>query len=236
MVTTYEVGYSARFRPVLLLGQEKSNTFRIVPVHHKADGTTETGMATISHDKDPAITAKRNAAVLKDAFKDFAEALQSGHQYRLIAPVNSYSLASGEAATLMVQAFKVLDAGMRKNVIIELFDFTPNLNLPILEDAIVPVFPFFDHITARPNQDMDDFTVFANCNLMAVCMNLGIVDQSVDGAAEPMKKFWASATKRRLKIFFENIESAEALDTAKRYEALGVDGPLISEDIETLMA
>ena len=225
---------SARFQPVLLHGQSAINTFRVVPNLSKADGAVRLGNSVISYSGDPVKTAKTNASVLDAAFSQLAMASEEGKKLRLIVPINSYSVVGSEGATLIVTVIKKLPKELRNSIIVELFDFPENLSMNVLEDDIVPLFPFFENYIAAPADDMDDFTIFANCNLLGVSMDLTALDQSAEQTGKKIMKFWASATKRRLKLFFQGVADQGVKQTAERYEAMGIDGPIIGEMVDVL--
>lgn len=228
-------GIGAQFKPVRLFGKEAINTYRVVPSLAAEDGSVKSGKSLVTFQGDPLKVAQRNSAVLEDAFKDFTRAYSDGRRLRLIAPISTYALVGKEGATLMVNAIKLLPGEVRANVIIELYDFPPQMAMNTLEDCMVLLFPFFENYIAQPSADMDDYTVFANCNMMGVSLDMDGQEQTGEAAEKIMKHFWAQGTKRRLKLFFEGLNEAAALETANRYEAMGVDGALIGENLETLV-
>lgn len=229
-----ETVIGALFQPVLLQGQEVINTFRAVPTITLANGTVRSGSDVISYMGDLLKTAKINSLVLDAAFSQLVKANDSGKNLRMIIPINSYSVVGNEGATLIVNSIKKLPKELRGNVIVELFDFPEEVPMSILEDVVVPLFPFFQHFVAVPPDDMEDYTVFANCNFMGVCINLERTEQGDEEANKLVTKFWASGTKRRLKLFFEGVSEPAIKETAERYEAMGIDGPIIGEPVAAL--
>ena len=229
-----ETTLSALFQPVLLHGQSTINTFRVVPALNAIDGSVRYGNDVIAYSGDPVKTAKINSFILDSAFSELALANEAGKNLRLIIPINSYSVVGSEGATLIVTAIKKLPKELRKNIIVELFDFPKHVTMNVLEDDIVPLFPFFENYTACPPDGMDDFTIFANCNFLGVSMDLTTLDQSTELTGKKIMKFWASATKRRLKLFFQGVADEGVKQTAERYEAMGIDGPIIGEMVDTL--
>ncbi|MDH3335333.1 MAG: hypothetical protein OEL50_01700 [Rhodospirillaceae bacterium] len=225
---------SARFQPVILHGQSTINTFRVIPVLSTIDDSVHLGNKVIPYSGDPVKTAKLNASILDIAFSELAMASEEGKKLRLIVPINSYSVVGSEGATLIVTAIKKLPKELRNSVIVELFDFPENVTMNVLEDDIVPLFPFFENYIAAPADEMDDFTIFANCNFLGVSMDLSELDQGAEDTGKKIVKFWASATKRRLKLFFQGVADEGVKQTAERYEAMGIDGPIIGEMVETL--
>ncbi len=229
-----ETVISAIFQPVLLNGQELINTFRAIPILTKADGTVISGNDVIPYVGDLVKTAKINAAVLDTAFAELAQATDAGKKLRLIIPLNSYSVVSNEGATLIVTAIKKLPKELRSNIIVEIFDFPENITMNVVEDNIVPLFPFFEHFIAAPPSGMDDFTIFANCNFLGVSINLADMDQTDELTQKKIMNFWAAGTKRRLKLFFEGIADPSVKEIAERYEAMGIDGPIIGEALSSI--
>ena len=225
---------SVTYRPARILNREKIDMFRCMPVAKKADGTIISGKPALRHERDILVTAKENAAVLKQAFRDLSQALEQGQQLRLIVPVNSYALASTESSSLMVAAFKDLPAEYRPQVIIEVFDFPNPLTLDILDDITIRLMPFFDKLMAEPTPGMEDFTAFVNCNYFGVSFDMEAQALEGDEAIKSMTKFWGEATKRRLKTIVQGVSDAELSDKADRYEVFSQDGLFIADDNDLL--
>ena len=219
------------YRPARILDREKIDTFRCIPVSEDTNGGIIAGKPALQHDRDIMLTAKENATVLRQAFKDLSHAFDSGHKIRMIVPVNSYALASSETSSLMVQAFKELDPAIRKDVILDVFDFPNPLTLDILDDITIRLMPFFDKLMAEPASDMDDFSPFTNCNYFGISIDLEARDITGDEAISVMTKFWGEATKRRLKVTVQGVTDAELSEKATRYEAFLQDGPYIGKDV-----
>lgn len=221
---------SVTYRPARILNRETIDMFRCMPVVKKADGTIISGKPALRHGRDIMVTARENAAVLKQAFGDLSQALEKGQQLRLIVPVNSYALASTESSTLMIAAFKDLPTEYRPQVIIDVFDFPNPLTLDILDDITIRLMPFFDKLMAEPTPGMDDFTLFVNCNYFGVSFDLEARELKGDEAIKSMTRFWGEATKRRLKTVLQGVSDAELSDKADRYEIFSQDGLFIAED------
>jgi len=222
-----------RYRPVFLPNQETPNTFRAVPFREDPDGSLRAGKVLLAHKKSIDDTAKRNEALLRAAFKDYIHACEGGFQGRLIAPVNSFALANAEGGARIVGAFKKLDPGLRKNVIIEVFQFPRELSVDLLDQITIPLIAFFDLYIAEPNPELDDFTLFSGLNYLGVSLNLsqpGVEDDT----EKRVTKFWAEATKRKLKVFISGVEDQSVIDQARRYEAFGIDGPALGEDRDAI--
>ncbi|MHA1598284.1 MAG: hypothetical protein ACTSV1_06140 [Alphaproteobacteria bacterium] len=222
------------YRPVSLIGHDKPGFFRCLAAAEKPDGVTIIGKPNLGHDKNNLKTAEKNTALLSQAFKDLQTAHDSGNRVRLIVPINSYGLATGEAATLVVQAFKELPQELRPAVIIEFFDFPKTLTLDILGDIVIPVLPFFDNYMAVPAADMTDFTIFSNLNFFGVALDLGARNITGDAAIATLTSFWAEATKSRLKVLVQGVREQEIADKARQYECFSLDGPVIGEDCPSL--
>ena len=224
------------YRPVRLINREVLDTFRSIPVSEKPDGTRIVDKRLLTHDKDILATAGRNAEILSAAFNDLTKAFAAGNRFRLIVPINSYSLASGECATLIVRAMKELDESLRDAVIAEFVDLPKSLNLDMLGDLTVPVLPFFDKYLAepRPISSTDSFTMYSNCNYFGVSLNLEAFEETGDQALALLTEFWAEATKSRLKVVIEGISDQALIDKAQQYEVFALDGPIIAPDQETM--
>jgi hypothetical protein len=67
----------------------------------------------------------------------------AGNRYRLIVPINSYSLASDESTTLIVKAIKELDSSLYGAVIAEFMDLPASLTLDMLGDMTVTILTVF---------------------------------------------------------------------------------------------
>jgi len=219
------------YRPARILNREKIDTFRCMPVTESANGGIITGKPALQHGRDIMLTAKENAAVLTQAFQDLSLAFDGGERIRMIVPINSYALASSDTSSLMIQAFKELDPAIRKEVILDVFDFPNPLTLDILDDITIRLMPFFDKLMAEPASDMDDFTIFANCNYFGVSLDLEARDVMGEAAIGVMTRFWGEATKRRLKVVVQGISEPELSEKADRYEVFLQDGPCIGKDV-----
>lgn len=224
------------YRPVRILNRDKIDMFRCMPVIEKADGKIISGKPALRHGRDIMVTAKQNAIVVKQAFRDLAEAFEQGQQLRLIVPVNSYALASMDSSTLMIAAFKELATDLRQQVIIEVFDFPNPLTLDILDDITIRLMPFFDKLMAEPTPGTDNFEVFVNCNYFGVSFDLEARELNGDEAIKSMTKFWGEATKRRLKAMVQGVSEAGLSEKADRYEIFSQDGPFIAQDNTQLAA
>ncbi len=224
---------SVIYRPAKILNREKIDVFRCMPVI-KAGGGIISGKQALRHGRDIMATAKENASVLKQAFGDLSRALQKGHRIRMIVPVNSFALASSESSSLMIAAFKSLDAVVRQQVILDVFDFPNPLTLDILDNITIRLMPFFDKLTAEPAPDMDDLVIFANCNYFAVSIDLETRGLKGDEAIKAMTKFWGEATVRRLKTIVQGVSEAELSQKADQYEVFLQDGPCIADALAFL--
>lgn len=224
------------YRPVKLLNRESLDIFRCVPTQKRADEPLKTGKRLLAHEDDILATASKNAALIERAFRDLTRAFDAGHRYRIIVPINSYSMASGEGATEIVQAVKELDSSLRGAVITEFFDMPRSLNLDMLADMMIPLLPFFDKFLGEPRPLLsdDNLTIYSNCNFFGVSLDLEGSEAAGDEAMAQMTKFWAEATKSRLKVSLQGIRDPAIVDKATQYEIFAIDGPAIAEDRETL--
>lgn len=224
------------YRPVRLINRQAIDTFRALPVAEKPDGTIIADKRLLNHDKDILSTASRNAALLSDAFAALSKAHAVGSRYRLIVPINSYSLVSGEGATLIVRAMKELDKSLWGAVISEFIDLPKSLNLDMLGDLTVPVLPFFDKYMAEPLPIVgkESFTMYSNCNYFGVSLNMEAHAEGGDQDIALLTEFWAEAAKSRLKIVIQGITDQAIIAKAEQYEAFALDGPAIGADLETL--
>ena len=224
------------YRPVRLINREVIDTFRCVPVVKNPDSTTTVGKHLLTHDKNILLTATRNAALLKNAFAELTKTFAAGKRCRMIVPINSYSVASKEGATLIVKTIRELDKPLCEAVIAELIDLPKSLNLDMLGDMTVPFLPFFDKYLAEPRgmSEAEDFTLYSNCNYFGVSMDLEGLGTD-ESAIARMTQFWAEAVKCRLKVVFQGVGNQAALDKAKQYEAFALDGPVIGADKEILL-
>lgn len=225
------------YRPVKLINREALDTFRCAPGAEKPDGTAAADKRLLGHDKDIVATATKNAKVLSTAFAELTKAFAAGNRCRLIVPINSYSLASMEGATLIVQAMKELDPSLREAVIAEFIDLPNSLNLDMLGDITVPILPFFDKYLAepRPISNKDNFTMYSNCNYFGVSLNMEGFQESGDAAVNLLTEFWAEATKSRLKVVVQGLSDQALVDKANQYEVFALDGPAVSADRESLI-
>jgi len=227
----------AVYRPVRLINHEAIDTFRSIPVSEKPKDTRVIDKRLLTHDKDILTTATRNAALLRTAFDELSNAFAAGKRYRLIVPINSYSLASDEGATLIVRAMKELDATLRDAIISEIIDLPRSLTLDMLGDMTVPVLPFFDKYLAEPLPitRKDNFSMFSNCNYFGVSLNIEAFEETGNDALMMLTEFWAEATKSRLKIVIQGVTEQAIIDKAQQYDIFAIDGPAIGADQEGLV-
>jgi len=225
------------FRPIRLVNREVIDTFRCIPVTEKSDGTRTADKRLLLHDKDVMGTTVKNAEVLSKAFQALQKAFDAGNRYRMIVPINSYSLATNESTTLIVRAIKELDSSVRGAVIAEFVDFPASLTLDMLGDMTVPVLPFFDKYMAEPPpiSNKDGFTMYANCNYFGVSLNMDTCGDGEDAATGLLTKFWAEATKNRLKVVIQGVKDPEIVAKIEQYEIFAFDGPILGEDRDTLI-
>lgn len=222
------------YRPVTLLNQKVTNTFRCLPVADRPGGGTVRGKAALRHLNDVRKTAELNASVLVRAFADLSRANDLGHRFRLIVPVNSYALASGDASTRIVHAVKGLAPELRRTVIVEIFQFPKSMTLDSLDEITIPLLPFFENFMAEPEPGMDDFILFANCNYFGV--SLDVEGRGLEGAdaLDRLTGFWAETVKKRLKLIVQGIADREIAVNARKYDAFAMDGPALGSDSENL--
>jgi hypothetical protein len=225
------------YRPVKLLNREVLDTFRCLPVSENSDGTVTADKRLLVHEKDVLATATKNAEVMSKAFAELSKAHAVGNRCRMIVPLNSYALASGEGATLIVQVLRELDKSLSGAVIVEYIDMPQSLNLDMLADMMVPALPFLDKYLAepRPISNKDNFTIYSNCNYFGVSLNMEKFPETRDAAVGLLTEFWAEATKSRLKVVIQGVKEQAILDKAQQYEVFAMDGPLIGPDQETLI-
>lgn len=225
------------YRPVKLINREVLDTFRCLPCTEKEDGTRLADKRLLAHGKDIVATATKNAALISKAFQELTKAFAAGNRLRMIVPINSYSLASGEGATLIVQAIRELDKSLHGAVITEFIDMPASLNLDMLGDMTVPILPFFDKYLAepRPISNKDNFTIYSNCNYFGVSLNMEALKEGGDAAVSLLTEFWAEATKSRLKVVIQGVRDQGIVDKAQQYEVFAIDGPIIGPDKETLL-
>ena len=196
------------------------------------NGVEQSGNGLLAHRESIDDTAKRNEKVLKTAFKEYKRARKGGFRGRLIVPLNSFALANAEGGARIVGAFKMLDGGLRKNVIVEVFQLPRTLSVGLLDEITIPLLAFFEHYIADPEPDMIDFTLFTNLNYLGVVLDLGIESMKSGGGdmKDRVTKFWAAATKQKLKVFISGVKDRDILDLARRYEAFAIDGPVLGND------
>lgn len=225
-----------RFWPVLRVGAEQAETYRCQPVLETAAGKKVSGPAMLEHRGDAQDTAERNAEVVRRSFSNLVKASHLGPPPRLIVPVDCSCLALKEGATAIVTEIKKLAEPLRRAVVMEVVNLPALLSLNILEDATIPLLPFCDFLIARPNPGMEDYVMFANCNYQGVSIDLKNRNLPSKVVHKRLKTFWAAARRARLQMFIEGIASKEAVETAERYEAEGMDGKLVGKGVKELPA
>ena len=194
-------------------------SFYAVPT--AGDPANPTPWDALTDDGNPVDTGKRNGLFLKKAFRSLQDAAQAGHKVLLIVPLAASALQTREGTTAVVEGIKTLDRDLRKRVAIDLFDLPEEPSLEYMEDIIVPVMAFFERFLARPSNALDDYTVFANLNLIGVSADME------DPNHPDLTQFWAQARKRRLALFAHGVGQPAQAEELKKFEVEGMDGPLL---------
>ncbi len=130
---------------------------------------------------------------------------------RLIVPVSSRALIGEEQADRVAEPLKALDAEERSILILELLDFAASPSMDVVEDAIMPLMDHCFGFLAAARIDLEDATVFATCNVMALT-----VDASRPAAERPRYEHIAEiAQKRRMRCFLWNLPENEFPNAAE---------------------
>ncbi len=223
-----------RYRPVACFGDCGGETFRCSPVLRRSGGEESGVRDILAHKGDIVETARRNALIMRGAVNDLSTAAALGHRVNLIVPVNSMAFGLAKGAAVMVDAMKRLDPELRNALTLELFNLPPNLTVDALGKITIPILPFFKKYIAEPGRGYWNFDLFTNLNFLGVTLDLGRRGRPVDEALMELMDFWSKATAARLGLFVKGIGDRILLETAERYQAAGMDGPLIGEETETL--
>jgi len=147
-------------------------------------------------------------------------ALHPAGAERLIVPVSSRALVGGENVATVLTPLRDMDEELRHKIIVEIHDFPARLTLDTLEDITIPLLTFVGGFVARPPAGLSDATVFANCNYIALTMNL-----AGSSDLKPLQRLWAIAAPSRLKMFLWNTPD-ELLHDAQRLEVFGCSHPI----------
>jgi hypothetical protein len=84
-----------------------------------------------------------------------------------------------------------------------------------MDDITIPLMPFFDTLVARPNQEMTDYTLFANLNYAGVCLDLSDKNIDLKLAGQLFKLFEERAEFRRLPTWLFGLSNASVAKLAR---------------------
>jgi len=99
-----------------------------------------------------------------------------------------------------------------------------------MDDITVPLMPFFDTLVARPNNEMADYTLFANLNYAGVSLDLGDKPIDLKLAGRVFTAFEARAEFRRLATWVLGLPSKEVATVARIAGARALSGAYMDMD------
>jgi hypothetical protein len=199
-------------RPVFKPDGKKAGLYFAVPAGASPD------WPSIAHKGNFQDTGSRNGAFLHGALEALRRRVEDGEKAFLIVPMNAMALGDGRGAVPITDAARSFEARLRGMVALELFGFPAAPRLDTVEDCLIPMMPFFERFIGRPHRNCDDYTVFANCNMIGVGVDLE--------AEEPrdLAEFADHARRRRLVTFVHGLSTAEQAASARAIGPAGMDG------------
>ncbi|MBT6093612.1 MAG: hypothetical protein HOH04_01940 [Rhodospirillaceae bacterium] len=220
------------YAPVAQPNTEALDLFRCLPIYRTAEGQEFGTDVVLGHKGDIENTAGRNAAILRLIFKALFRAHAQGQYVQVIVPVNSIALANRKGATIIHDVFAELEQESRAALTIEIFNLPEKVSIDSLSDITIPMLPYTDRFIAHPHPAMEDYTVFANCNYRGVACDMATTEGDDAKQLDDLTDFWGEATKRRLGLCVQNAATDKIVATARRWEAIHIDGPLIAPPVE----
>lgn len=218
------------YRPVWEVDRAEVDLFYAKPILRDASGDEIPGARPLARRQTVESTAKRQVKYLRQAFEAFLLRLERGDDFRLMVRVSTVAVATSEAASLVTDTFRMLNKDQRKKVVVEITDFPETLSVVNMDDITIPFMPFFDHLVARPNQGMTDYTMFANLNYAGVSLDLGDKPIDLKLAGKVLRVFAERAEFRRLPMWVLGLPSAEVAKVARIAQASALSGAYMDMD------
>lgn len=204
-------------RPVFKPDRQRAGLYLAAPAGNPAD------WSILSHGGNFQDTGARNAAFLLGALEALKRKVEDGERALMILPISALALGDSRGAVPIAEAARSWEARLRAMVAIGLIGFPGTPRLAAVEDALIPMMPFFERFIGRPHRDCEDYTVFANCNMIGVGVDLE-AERGCD-----LGTFADRARRRRLVTFVHGISTTEQEAAARAIGPVGMDGPFFPE-------
>ena len=218
------------YRPVWEIDHAPVDLFYAKPILRLANGEPAPNIMPLVRLDTVEATMKRQVKYLTQAFEAMALRFERGERFRLMVRVNSVSVATGEAASEVASAFRLLDKEQRKHVVVEVSDFPKNLSLDNMDDITIVLMPFCDTMVARPAQDMTDYTLFANLNYAGVVLDLADKPIDLKLAGQLFKLFASRADARRLPMWMLGLPTSSIAKLGRISKAAALSGAYMEQD------
>ena len=218
------------YRPVWEVERPQTDLFYAKPVLRLENGDEVAGAKPLARRQTVESTAKRQVKYLTQAFEAFLLRHERGDDFRLMVRVNTVAVATSEAASMVTDTFRMLDKDQRKKVVVEITDFPETLSVINMDDITIPFMPFFDHMVARPNPDMTDYTLFANLNYAGVSLDLDDKPMDLKLAGKIFRVFAERAQFRRLPMWIFGLSGLETAKVARISQAAALSGAYMDMD------
>lgn len=202
-------------------------TFRLVSVISPDSGEPHAALVLPQIERDGVVTEEwrfserstpdQLAALTEKIILYARDILEKNPPKRLILPISARAIVGDGNLSRIADAFHEIPEESRKRLIIEIHDFPKSLTLNAIENSTIPMLFFARGFIARMPAPLEDATVFANCNYIA--LSVDAADKTA--TADPIRNAWKAATPRRLKVFAWNVSAAEMPD-AVRLDLFGV--------------
>lgn len=138
---------------------------------------------------------------------------------RLIIPISAKALVGTDNAKAVLNELRRIEEADRERIIVEIHDFPARITLDALETITIPLLLFVGGFIGRMPPDLEDATVFSNCNYIALS-----IDCQTFPSIKPLQDIWKIAAPRRLKMFVWNLPE-EAVADAVRFDVFGATSP-----------
>lgn len=222
------------YRPVWQVDSAVADLFYARPILRNASGNAISGAMPLVRLDTVEATAKRQVRYLQKAFAAHAQRLDAGDRLRLIVRLNSVAVATADAAKMVTDVFRTLSKDQRQHTIIEVSDFPKNLSVDNMDDITLVLMPFFDTLLARPDNEMTDYTLFANLNYAGVVLDLGDKALDLKLAGKVFKVFQERAERRRLATWVFGIAADSVAKVARLHKAQALSGSYMKADSDRL--
>lgn len=218
------------YRPIWQVDTHSVDLFYAKPILRDQSGDEINGSMPLVRRDTVEATAKRQVRYLKQAFEALTLRFERGDRFRIMVRLNSVAVATAESASMVTDVFRTLSKEQRDHVCVEVSDFPQNLSVDNMDDITLVLMPFFDTLIARPNNDMTDYTLFANLNYAGVSLDLADKPMDLKLAGKVFKVFQERAERRRLDMWIMGLAGQDVAKVARLHQAKTLSGAYMNAD------